>query len=58
MALAPESFSWNDSSRAVYKGFTLTTTKPVRIKAATTTGYCGTLGIITATRSPFTKPRL
>ena len=32
-------------------------TKPARNMAATTVGYCGTLGIMTATRSPLTSPR-
>ena len=57
MALAPESLSWCSSSRAVYSGLTLTTTKPARKMAATATGYCGTLGIMMATRSPLTRPR-
>ncbi|MOA20389.1 hypothetical protein D3C78_1408300 [compost metagenome] len=56
MALAPESLSWCSSSGAVYRGFTLTTTKPARSTAATATGYCGILGIISATRSPLTSP--
>ena len=57
MALAPESLSWCSSSRGVYSGFTLTTTKPARSTAATVTGYWGTLGIMMATRSPLTSPR-
>ncbi|MCY1559798.1 hypothetical protein D9M68_968710 [compost metagenome] len=57
MALAPESLSWCSSSRGVYSGFTLTTTSPARRMPATATGYCGTLGIMMATRSPLTSPR-
>jgi len=56
MALAPESLSWCSSSRGVYSGLTLTTTRPARRMAATATGYCGTLGIMTATRSPRCRP--
>ena len=57
MAFEPESFSWCSSSRGVYSGLTFTTTKPARRMAATATGYCGTLGIMIATRSPFARPR-
>ncbi len=56
MALAPESFNWCSSSRAVYSGLTFTITNPARSTAATATGYWGTLGIISATRSPWAKP--
>ena len=56
MALAPESLSWCSSSRGVYSGLTLTTTRPARSTAATATGYCGTLGIMMATRSPRCRP--
>ena len=56
IALAPESFNWCSSSRGVYSGLTLTTTSPARRMAATATGYCGTLGIMMATRSPRTRP--
>ena len=58
MALAPESFNWCSNSRGVYKGLKFTTTKPARKIPATATGYCGTLGIMIATRSPFASPRL
>ena len=58
MAFAPESLSWCSSSRGVYSGLTLTTTKPARSTAATAIGYCGTLGIISATRSPRCRPRV
>ena len=57
MALAPESLSWCSSSRGVYSGLTLTTTSPARSTAATATGYCGTFGIMMATRSPRARPR-
>ena len=57
IALAPESLSWCSSSRGVYSGFTFTTTKPARKIAATAIGYCGTLGIMMATRSPLAKPK-
>jgi hypothetical protein len=56
MALEPESLSWCSSSRGVYSGLTFTTTKPARRMAATATGYCGTLGIMMATRSPLARP--
>ena len=58
IAFAPESLSWCSSSRGVYSGLTLTTTSPARNTPATATGYCGTLGIMIATRSPFSSPRL
>jgi hypothetical protein len=58
MAALPESCNWCASSRGVYIGLTLTTTIPARKMPATATGYCGTLGSITATRSPARKPRL
>ena len=57
MALAPESRSWCSSSRGVYSGLTLTTTKPARSTAAIATGNCSTLSIMSATRSPFFRPR-
>ncbi|MDT4838590.1 hypothetical protein FQZ97_723510 [compost metagenome] len=57
IALAPESLSWCSSSRGVYSGFTFTRIRPARRMAATAIGYCGQLGIIAATRSPFTRPR-
>ena len=56
MTVAPESASWCCSSRAVYSGLTLTTTPPTRRMAPMATRYCGTLGIITATRSPRWTP--
>ena len=56
MARAPESFIWCSSSGGVYSGLTLTTTQPARNTPATATGYCGTLGIISATRSPLARP--
>ena len=49
---APESLSWCSSSRGVYSGLTLTTVKPARSTATIATGYCSTLGIMIATRSP------
>ena len=52
MALAPESSSWCFSSRAVYIGLVLTTTSPARKAPNSTIGYCSTLGIMIATRSP------
>ena len=56
IASAPESTSWCSSSRAVYSGLTLTTTQPARNTAAIATMYCGTLGIISATRAPRASP--
>src|SRR5438105_10540248 len=56
IASTPASLSWCSSSRAVYSGFTLTTMQPARSTAAMATMYCGTLGIISAMRVPFTKP--
>jgi len=56
IALAPESLSWCSSSRGVYSGLTFTTTRPARRTPNSATGYCSTLGIISATRSPFCRP--
>jgi hypothetical protein len=56
ISFAPESLSWCSSSRGVYSGLTLTTTMPARRMPATATGYCGTLGIMMATRSPGARP--
>ena len=58
MAFAPESFSWCSSSRAVYSGLVLTTTMPARSTPNSAIGYCRTLGIMSATRSPWPKPGL
>ena len=52
MASAPESLSWNSSSRGVYSGLTFTTVQPARRMAAIATGYCSTFGIMMATRAP------
>ena len=54
--VAPESLSWCSNSGTVYCGFTLTTTSPARSTPNRATGYCSTLGIISATRSPRCKP--
>jgi len=56
IALAPESLSWCESSRAVYSGLTLTTMKPALRIAATATGYCRRFGIWMATRSLRSSP--
>ena len=56
MAMAPESFSWYSSSRAVYIGLTLTTVRPARSTPNSATGYCSRLGSMSATRSPFRRP--
>jgi hypothetical protein len=40
------------SSRGVYSGLTLTTTRPARRVPNSATGYCSRFGIISATRSP------
>ncbi len=53
MTVAPESFSWCSSSRAVYIGLTLTTVIPARSTPNSATGYCRRLGSMIATRSPF-----
>ncbi len=52
IALAPESSSWCFSSRAVYSGLVLTTIRPARSAPNRAIGYCSTLGIMIATRSP------
>ena len=56
MVSAPESFNWCSSSRAVYSGFTFTTVQPARRVPYRQTGYCSTLGIISATRAPLPMP--
>jgi hypothetical protein len=56
-AVAPESFSWCSSSRAVYSGLTLTQVYPARSTAAIATANCGTFGSMIATRAPGSNPR-
>ena len=58
IARAPESASWWRSSRTVYSGFVLTTTRPARSAPTSATGYCSTFGIIRAMRSPLASPAL
>ena len=56
MHFAPESLSWCLSSRAVYSGLTLTTTRPARKMPHMATGYCRIFGSMMATRSPRDRP--
>ena len=56
IAVAPESFSWCCSSRAVYIGLTLTTVMPARSVPNSATGYWRRFGSMIATRSPFRMP--
>ena len=56
MTVAPESFSWCSSSRAVYSGFVLTTVSPARSAPIIAIGYCSRFGIMMAMRSPFFSP--
>ena len=56
MASAPESLSWNSSSRGLYSGLTFTTVMPARRMPAIATGYCSTFGIMMATRAPRLQP--
>ena len=58
MASAPQSLSWNSSSRGLYSGLTFTPVKPARRMPAIATGYCSTFGIMMATRAPRCRPLL
>ncbi|MNP30673.1 hypothetical protein D3C76_1237560 [compost metagenome] len=51
-ARAPLSLNWWRISRSVYSGLVLTTIRPARRAPNTAMGYCSTLGICTAMRSP------
>ncbi len=56
MVWQPASLSWCSSSRGVYIGFTFTCAAPARTMPSIAIGKAGTLGSITAMRSPLRTP--